>query len=133
VSRDVDVVRADLAAHDGMAGSWDWAADHRFAVAVGDTEAAAFLERLLDRNAGGVAPRLMDAHDAYVGHITRRRVRALGALVRAGEAEAWWSGLGVGGRSFYGIGRVRTYQLTASAPKRQTATPVPRAERDVRA
>lgn len=106
--KDTDILYHDLEQH-GSQGSWDWEADLRFAQAIGDKEAVDDLKKCLRSSA--VFALLISAQRGLVGHITRRRVRALQQLVRDGKAKAYWLGTGAYGKTEFGTNRVRHYEL----------------------
>jgi hypothetical protein len=119
---DLSIVRADMATHDGMGSSWDWEADLRFAQAIGDDGAATWADQLARSQMP--LPLRLDLYTAHCGHITRRRRRAMGELVRRGWATASWIGLGEGSRAAFGVGRSRVYELTpvgSAADERESA------------
>ena len=105
---DVEIVLADLYEH-GAQHSWDWTADLQFARAVGLVEEAKLLESM---QAPAFWPAAIEAHMAFVKKpVTNRRLRALRRLVSEGVVEAEWRGTGWGGRTDFGVGRVRRYAL----------------------
>ena len=104
---DADIVLDILRTHNqGITSSWDWEMDLKFAKGIGDDVAVDFIEGLQ-----GSVLSIRD-HDRYIrSRITARRLRALRKLVKRGLVESHWMGTGWGGRSDFGVGRLRGYML----------------------
>lgn len=88
-------------------GSWDWPADERFAEHLGCDSEYLMSETI---NSVAVAP-IRAAVATTWKKVTQRRLRALRGLVRKGLAESYWMGTGWGGKTDFGITRVRMYDV----------------------
>lgn len=103
---DKAILLADLRAGNSQ-GAWDWPADLRFAIAIGDKEAIDDIQRAMKSNAPWSL--LLAAYKGLVdARITQRRLRALRALIRDGLVRGYWSGTGWGGVAYFG----GCYELT---------------------
>ena len=80
-----DFLLEDLKTHHGQS-SWDYPADHRFAVFLGDTEAADILVEIM--NSSTVWCFIIAAHEVFAGKIKRKRLTALRQLIRQGKIRA---------------------------------------------
>ena len=103
-----DFLLEDLKEHHGQS-SWDYPADHRFAVFLGDEETADILVDIM--NSSTVWCFIIAAHEAFAGKIKRKRLTALRQLVYIGKVRAEWMGTGWGGKSDFGVNRCRHYTL----------------------
>lgn len=87
--------------------SWDWEADLRFARITGqDTspiEAAIY-------SSAPIAFRV--AASRGWEKVTQKRIRLLRKLCKIGLANSYWSGTGNGGKSDFGLNRVKNYVIT---------------------
>ncbi len=101
---------ADLKEHASQS-SKDWEADQRFARALGMVREARVCEELLG-NPTAIVPVQMAIHQKFIyPRVTRRRLRSLRKLAQRGTVEAQWMGTEEGGRTEFGVGRVRIYRL----------------------
>ena len=90
--------------------SWDWEADFRFAQkAYNDIDIINDFEHLL--NSGTIWPRLIQFHKIRFSFIKRKRISLLNELKKENKVESCWSGTGFGGKSYFGVNRVRTWML----------------------
>lgn len=97
----------------GGQNSWDYQADLRFAMNVGDKRAVDVLSEIMDPNISSVFGIVKAVHKLEIGHIKRRRLRALNNLKRRGLVISGWVGTGWGGTSDFGVNRTREYWLTS--------------------
>ena len=104
---DAEIILCDMNEFGGQS-SFDWESDYRFAKALGDARAIEVYHRLL--NSHSPSP-VQCAVQRSVDHIRRRRLRALRMLVKQGAIESQWLGTGHGGRTVFGVGRMRTYHI----------------------
>ena len=95
------------------ASSWDWEADYRLCVALEDDRLIELADALLDSNAPS-AVRIVVHNHGGLERIRVMRLRGLQELVKLGIAETFWSGLGPGGRTDFGLNRVKVYSLKES-------------------
>ena len=92
----------------GPQSSWDWQADHRFALAAGLTEEAEKIRLVLRSHAPTI---FRDEVMFSVKHVKTRRLRALQALVKKGLVRSAWVGTGAGGKNEFSVNRCRAYFL----------------------
>ncbi len=102
----LDELVKDLKAH-GDQFSWDLPADERFAKIIGDRESESIIHHAVISSS--VSYFRLGAVKST--GITSKRLIALRKLQKRGIVEASWTGLGLGGRSEFGVGRVRCYSL----------------------
>ena len=95
----------------GTQFSWDLPADERYAKIIGDSTSEELIHRAVHSYS------IMTSRLAAVEStgITPKRLRALRKLIKLGLVESYWEGLGAGGRSEFGVGRVRSYSLVSHA------------------
>ena len=87
--------------------SWDFEADLRFAKAIGDKEAVELIKPMLN---GGFLPAILAIFRHTIRpRITNRRLRAMRKLVKQGLVKIGWLGTGYGGKTEFGVNRVRSY------------------------
>ena len=102
-----DDLLKDLAKH-GDQFSWDLPADERFAAIINDIEA----EKLIHHAVVSCSVSYFRLEAVKSTGITKKRLRVLRQLQKSGKVIASWMGLGWGGRSEFGVGRVRCYSLS---------------------
>lgn len=93
--------------------SWDWEADYRFAIAAGDTKSAEIIKEAIDSS----APTALRFVLVRSTGITKKRLRVMNGLIKMKLVTAYWLGTGDGGRSEFGISRVKIYTLSTSVRK----------------
>jgi len=109
---DTDFILSDLGNGEHQT-SWDWPADQRFARFLADRNAVEVYDALLR----SVAPfPIQIVAQKTVDHIRRRRLRALRQLAKTGKIESYWRGTADGGRTEFGVCRVRVYRLASHQP-----------------
>ncbi len=91
----------------GPQASWDWEADYRFAIIIKDYKSAEIIKQVIESN-GVTAIRYAAVQSTG---ITKKRLNFLRKLKRTGVVKSYWSGLGRGAYSQFGIRRVRCYEL----------------------
>lgn len=94
--------------NNGGASAWDWEADYRFACHLGDEETAEIILAAIQSH----APENFRVYAMMkCKRITDLRLRIMRKLVRDGVARAYWAGTGEGGKSRFGVNKIRHYQL----------------------
>ena len=89
--------------------SWDWCADERFAEHIGYKDYSTIVDCL---NSGAPGPLRRAVSLTWKKPVTDRRLRVLRKLVGSGLVESYWVGTGRGGKSEFGVSRIRSYGLT---------------------
>ena len=89
--------------------SWDWQADYRFAKAIKSEHEIDILEMLLKSNAP--FPHQIAVHKKHISKLKNRRLRALRRLEKQKYLKSLWIGTGYGGRSDFGVNRIKTWHL----------------------
>lgn len=86
--------------------SWDWPADERFAehLKVEDTLICEAMD-------SGAPLALRIAASSTWHNITQKRIAILRGLCKLGYVDAYWAGTGPGGKTEFGVNRIRTYAL----------------------
>lgn len=101
----------DLDEH-GIQMSWDWEADLRFAIAIGDKKSSEILKRVCY----GSAPTAIKWSYVQRTGIPKKRMRYLRKLVKRHKVIAFWSGSEEGGKNRFGVNRFRNYKLADHKP-----------------
>jgi hypothetical protein len=105
LSVDEKFLLADLKEH-RVQSSWDWSADERFAIHLGERNT--LIRETMDSGAPAVFR--MAAANTWK-KITQRRLRTLRRLVDRKLVTSFWSGTGDGGFYEFGVRRIRSYAL----------------------
>lgn len=109
IKNDAEFMATYLAQHSSCS-SWDFEADLAFAKHLGLEDEIKVIKEAMDSSAPFSF--IIAAWEmGWKKTITNKRLNALRALVKAGRATAYWTGLGEGAYNTFGCSRTRTYTL----------------------